>query len=190
MARAVVTAPKSPPRPDPLVLVAGTVPIGIAGVLGKRWITGELRSLVVVATALIVVGAIMGLVDRRAQGGKPLADITLRDALFIGAAQALALVPGVSRSGATITCALLLGFGRADAARFSFLLSVPAIAAAGVFELKDALHAFQGAGNALPLLVATAVAFVTGYASIAWLLRFLRTRSLAGFAVYRVLLAA
>ena len=104
---------------------------------------------------------------------------------FVG--QACALVPGVSRSGSTITAALLLGLARPDAARFSFLLSVPAVAAAGIFEMKDAAHDLGSTGLG-PLVVATLVAGVTGYASIAWLLRFLRTRSLVGFAVYRVLL--
>ena len=113
-----------------------------------------------------------------------LSDLTLRDALLIGGAQALALVPGVSRSGATLTCALLLGFTRPDAARWSFLLSIPAIGAAGVFELRDAVHT-MGA-DPLPLLLATIVAGIVGYASIAWLLRHLRTRSLVGFAIYRV----
>ncbi len=190
MTRAAITAPRSREARLLWYLIAGTIPIGIAGLLGKRWITGELRSLVVVAVALIVVGVIMGVVDRRAQGGRTLEELTLKHALLIGVAQAMALVPGVSRSGATITCALLLSFSRPEAARWSFLLSVPAIGAAGVFELPDAVRAFGGGENLLPLLVATLVAGVTGYASIAWLLRHLRSRSLAGFAVYRVLLGA
>jgi undecaprenyl-diphosphatase len=98
----------------------------------------------------------------------------------------------VSRSGATLTAALLCGLRRADAARFSFLLSVPAVGAAGIFELKDAMHELKGMGSGglTPLIVATAVAFVVGYASIAWLMRFLRTRSLIGFSVYRVFAGA
>jgi undecaprenyl-diphosphatase len=187
MTRAAVTRPRSAEARLLWLMVAGTVPIGIAGVTLKRYVTGELRALVVVATALLVVGIIMGWVDRRARGERTVADLTWADALIVGAAQALALIPGVSRSGATITCALLLGFRRPDAARWSFLLSVPAIAAAGVFEMKDAA-ALLGDQALVPLALATVTAAVTGYASIAWLLAHLRTRSLLGFAVYRVLL--
>jgi undecaprenyl-diphosphatase len=187
MARAAVTAPRSPEARLLWLMVAGTVPIGVAGVTLKDTITGDLRALAVVATALIVVGIVMGWVDRGAHGRRTLAELTLVDALVVGGAQALALVPGVSRSGATITCALLIGLTRADAARWSFLLSVPAIAAAGLFEMHDAA-AELGAQGTAPLLVASAAAAVTGYASIAWLIAHLRTRSLIGFAVYRVIL--
>jgi undecaprenyl-diphosphatase len=189
IARAAVVAPRSREARLLWYLVAGTVPIGLAGVGLKRYITGDLRSPWVVAAALIAVGLLMGWIDRRARGRRTVADLGLRDALLVGAAQACALIPGVSRSGATITCALALGFARPDAARWSFLLSVPAIAAAGVFEMKDAIHELGATGTA-PLALATAAAAVTGYASIAWLLRFLRTRSLLGFAVYRVLIGA
>lgn len=186
MAAAVVRDRRSQPAREAFYIIAGTVPIGILGVLLKKHITGPFRSLWVVAAALVVVGVVMAVVDRRSRGQRTVGDVTLRDALLIGVGQAFALVPGVSRSGATIITALLLGFARPDAARFSFLLSIPAVAAAGVFELKDAAHELGSAGLA-PLVVATAVAAVTGYAAIAWFLRFLRTRSLAGFAVYRVL---
>jgi len=189
MAKAAVTAPKSTEARLLLYLVVGTVPIGLTGLVAKRWITGELRSLIVVGSALIVVGILMYVIDRAARAERALAAMTLFDAVAIGCAQALALVPGVSRSGATICAALVLGFTRPDAARFSFLLSVPAIAAAGLFEMKDAVHQLGG-GALVPLAVATLVAFVTGYASIAWFLRFLRSRSLAGFAAYRVLVGA
>jgi undecaprenyl-diphosphatase len=190
MAVAVVRDPRSPPAREAFYIVAGTFPIGILGLLLKKQITGSFRSLLVVAGSLIVVGIVMAVVDRlRGRGTRTIAEVTLRDALLIGLGQACALVPGVSRSGATIITALLLGFARPDAARFSFLLSIPAVAAAGVFELKDAAHDLGSAGLA-PLAIATAVACVTGYATIAWLLRFLRTRSLVGFAVYRVLLGA
>jgi undecaprenyl-diphosphatase len=187
MIRAALTAPRSSEARLLWLMIAGTVPIGVAGVALKPLITGQLRALGVVAVALIVVGVIMGWVDRRSRGERTLADLTLRDALLVGAAQACALIPGVSRSGATITCALLLGFSRPDAARWSFLLSVPAIAAAGIFEMKDAVHHLGDQGIA-PLVVATAVAAITGYAAIAWLIAYLRTRSLFAFAVYRVLL--
>jgi undecaprenyl-diphosphatase len=187
MTRAALTRPLSHEARLLWLMIAGTIPIGIAGVTLKRFITGDLRAIAVVAGALIVVGAIMGWVDRRARGTRTVADLTLADALTVGAAQALALIPGVSRSGATITCGLLLGLTRPDAARWSFLLSVPAIAAAGVFEMKDAA-AELGSQGLVPLVLATAAAAVTGYAAIAWLIAFLRTRSLLGFAIYRVLL--
>ncbi len=184
MVRALVRDRSSPDARLAVAIVVGTIPIGILGLLLKRYITGSFRSLWVVAIALIVVGVVMAIADRAAKHERALPQLTFIDAFVIGVAQACALVPGVSRSGATIVAALALGFRRDDAARFSFLLSVPAIAAAGVFELKDALHEIPGAA---PLALATAVAFASGYASIAWLLRFLRTRTLVGFSMYRVL---
>jgi undecaprenyl-diphosphatase len=172
----------------PWLLAVGTVPIVIAGLLLKKQIEGDLRSLYVIATALIVVGIIMAVVDHFAGGRanpRPLASITLTDALLVGLAQSLALVPGVSRSGATICMILLLGFSRSDSARFSFLLSIPAIAGAGLFEARDAFR--QLGQSAIPALaVGTSVAAITGYMSIAWLIRFLGSNTLVGFAVYRV----
>ena len=131
---AMVRAPSSPEGRLPWLIAAGTVPIVIVGLALKKQIEGELRSLYVIATALIVVGVVMALIDRHASGrdGRGLSTITLSDAMMIGLAQTLALVPGVSRSGATICMALLLGFARSDAARFSFLLSIPAVAGAGI----------------------------------------------------------
>jgi undecaprenyl-diphosphatase len=184
---AMVRAPSTLHGRLPWLIAAGTVPIVIAGLLLKKQIEGELRSLYVIATALIVVGVIMALIDRHAAGrdGRELATITLSDALLIGLAQTMALVPGVSRSGATICMALLLGFTRSDAARFSFLLSIPAIAGAGLLEAR---HAFAALGSeAIPALaVGTGVATVVGYASIAWFLRWLGSHQLLGFAVYRI----
>jgi undecaprenyl-diphosphatase len=113
--------------------------------------------------------------------------ITLADALIIGLAQACALVPGVSRSGSTICAALFLGLRRPDAARFSFLLGIPAIAGAGLFEVKDAMHVL-GKDALAPLAVGVIVAAITGYASIAWLLRYLGQKNLTPFAVYRIAL--
>ncbi len=172
----------------PWLLAVGTVPIVIAGLLLKKHIEGDLRSLYVIGTALVVVGIGMALIDHYAgdrASPRPLASITMTDALLVGLAQTLALVPGVSRSGATICMILLLGFSRSDSARFSFLLSIPAIAGAGIFEAREAFR--QIGGGALPaILVGTTVAAVTGYASIAWLIRFLGSNNLIGFAIYRV----
>jgi len=169
-------------------LVIGTLPIVIAGVLGKDYITGPLRSLWVVAGALAVVAILMLWGDRRGGGHRAIHELTWVHALAIGLAQACALVPGVSRSGATITCALVVGMGRPDAARFSFLLGVPAIAGAGLFEMKDAIDA-MGTDGWAPLALGVVTAAVSGYLSIAWLLRFLARRTLVPFCVYRVVLA-
>jgi undecaprenyl-diphosphatase len=183
MARAVFVDRRSDDARLAWLVVAGTVPIGIAGVTLKDYVTGDLRSLYVIAGTLTFVGLLMVLVERRSLQQRVLGTLRLSDALIIGLAQACALVPGVSRSGATLTAALLLGLTRPAAARFSFLLSIPAIGAAGIFQMKDALEETG-------LVVATLVSGLAGYASIAWLMRYLATRSLAPFAVYRVVLAA
>lgn len=168
----------------PWLLAVGTVPIVVAGVLGRHAIRGELRSLYVVAAALVVVGILLYFVDRRAADAKRVIEsITMRDALWIGLAQACALVPGVSRSGATLAMALALGLARPAAARFSFLLSVPAIAGAGLLEARSAI---ANTSDLTAVIVATLMAAVSGYAAIAWLMKYVSTRSLAPFAAYRV----
>ena len=187
LAVAMVRTPSSPDGRLPWLIALGTVPIVVVGLALKKHIETDLRSLYVIAGALIVVGIAMAAIDQHAAGrdGRPLSAITVRDALLIGLAQTLALVPGVSRSGATICMALLLGFTRSDAARFSFLLSIPAVAGAGIFEARTA---FAELGrDALPALaVGTGVAAVVGYASIAWFLRWLGSHELIGFAIYRI----
>lgn len=187
LATAMVRAPASPDGRLPWLIAVGTVPIVIAGLALKKQIEGDLRSLYVIAGALIVVGVAMAAIDQHAAGrdGRSLSTITYRDAIGIGLAQTLALVPGVSRSGATICMALVLGFTRSDAARFSFLLSIPAIAGAGILEAREA---FAGlGGEAVPALaIGVGVAGVVGYASIAWFLRWLGSHQLVGFAVYRI----
>jgi undecaprenyl-diphosphatase len=189
VATAMVRDPSSPDGRLPWLLAAGTVPIVIAGVLLKKHIEGDLRSLYVIAGALIGVGLIMVVVDRMAAGRetyRPLAQITLMDAVLVGLAQTMALVPGVSRSGATICMALLLGFSRSDSARFSFLLSIPAIAGAGIFEAKDAFRVLGR--DAIPALaVGTGVAAISGYMAIAWLIKWLGSHDLIGFAIYRII---
>jgi undecaprenyl-diphosphatase len=169
-----------------LYLALGTVPIGVAGLLARHAVEGPLRSLAVIASMLIAVGIVMGVVEKTARFERLLETITWRDALLVGLAQALALVPGTSRSGITLVAAMILGFRRDAAARFSFLLSIPAVAAAGVFEFPQLLHDHE-IGTAA-LVTGLAVAFVSGYLSVAWLLRFLRTRTTFGFVVYRVIL--
>jgi undecaprenyl-diphosphatase len=168
-------------------LIVGTIPIGIVGLLLRHAVEGAFRSLWVVAIALIVVALVLAWVERRQHGqGRDLNDINLRDAILIGCAQALALVPGVSRSGITLLAAMALGIRRDAAARFSFLLSIPAVAAAGIFELPKIIKAHDIGGT--PLAVGLIVAALSGYASIAWLLKFLRTRSTMPFVIYRVVL--
>lgn len=185
MTRATLVDRGGPDAALAMQVVLGTIPIGIAGLAFKDYIVGPLRSLWVVAAALVVVGLLMGLADRLGRQRRTLREISYRGALLIGLAQAAALIPGVSRSGSTISAALGLGLKREDAARFSFLLSIPAIGAAGLFEMKDA--AAELGAEALPALgVGTLFAFVVGYASIAWLLRFLATRSTLPFVLYRV----
>jgi undecaprenyl-diphosphatase len=185
----MVKAPSSAEGKLPWMLAAGTVPIVIAGLTLKKHIEGERwRSLYVIASALIAVGIIMIVVDRYASGRddhRPLSALTWTDAILVGLAQALALVPGVSRSGATICMALCLGFARSDAARFSFLLSIPAVAGAGIFEAKDALRLLGR--DAIPaVVVGVATAAVSGYVAIAWLLKWLGSHDMIGFAVYRI----
>jgi undecaprenyl-diphosphatase len=185
---AMVKAPSSPEGRLPFLLAVGTVPIVICGLLLKDYIENDLRALWVIAAALIAVGIAMAVIDRYAAdrgAQRPLASITYTDAILVGLAQTLALVPGVSRSGATICMTLLLGFSRSDAARFSFLLSIPAIAGAGIFEARTA---FRGLGaNAVPaLLVGLTTAALSGYIAIAWLIKWLGSHDLIGFAIYRV----
>jgi undecaprenyl-diphosphatase len=184
---AMVRAPSSPDGKLPWLIALGTLPIVVVGLALKKHIETDLRSLYVIASALIVVGIAMAAIDQYAVGrdGRPLSSITMRDAALIGLAQTLALVPGVSRSGATICMALLLGFTRSDAARFSFLLSIPAVAGAGIFEARTAF-AELGRDAVPALAVGTGVAAVVGYASIAWFLRWLGSHELIGFAIYRI----
>ena len=167
-------------------IIFGTLPIGVLGLLFEAQIDTVARDLRLIAGTLIVLGLVLFVADRLARNAKGLEELTLRDALIYGFAQALALVPGVSRSGATISAGLFLGYERAAAARYAFLLAIPAVVASGLYKLPDAL-AEDGPGLRLTLL-ATALAFVTGYASIAWLLRYVSTHSYLPFVAYRILL--
>lgn len=169
-----------------LYIVAGTVPIGVIGILAKHAIEGPLRSILVIACSMIVVAILMAVVEKTARHERPIESFTLRDAMLVGLAQSLALIPGTSRSGITLVAAMLLGFRRDAAARFSFLLSIPAVAAAGVFELPKLMHDHEVGTTALVVGLATAA--VSGYFAVAWLLRFLRTRTTYGFVVYRIAL--
>lgn len=169
-------------------IVAGTVPIVILGVVLKDQIETSARDLRITAWVLIGFGILLYLVDRIRPQDKGIGDLTLRDGVFYGLAQTLALIPGVSRSGATITAGRLLSYDREAAARFSFLLSVPAVVASGLFEAR---HIGDAGGVPWgPTILATIVSFVVGYAAIAWLLRWLTSHSMLVFAVYRVVVGA
>jgi undecaprenyl-diphosphatase len=167
----------------------GTVPIGALGLLLKKTIETTFRSLYVISFSLIVLGLVLFVVERSAAKRRGIGEVQVKDGLWVGLWQALALVPGSSRSGTTITGALLRGFTREDAARFSFLLSIPATGLAGLFQLKEVLRATERPSMAM-LAIGTGVSFVSGLLAIAFLLKLLRTRTLLGFVVYRVLMGA
>lgn len=169
-------------------IIVGTMPIGVLGLIFKDQIETSARDLRLIGTTLIVLGVLMWISDKVCAQRKVVSDLTWSSALAFGCAQALALIPGVSRSGATITAGRLLSFSREAAARYSFLLSIPAVVLSGGLEAVSA----GGAGH-VPwpqTILATVLAFLVGYASIAWLLRWLVTHSTAVFASYRVLLGA
>ncbi|MET9273009.1 undecaprenyl-diphosphate phosphatase [Kribbella sp. NPDC003557] len=166
-------------------VIVGSMPIVIVGFLARDIISGPLRSLWWVAAALIGWAVVMVAAERLGSKSRPLTRITLVDALVMGIVQCLALIPGVSRSGATMSAGLFRGLDRVAATRIAFLLGIPALVGAGVYELKDAL---AGDVGAVPLIVGTIVSFVVAYASVAWLLRFVAKHSIEVFAFYRVLL--
>ncbi|MFC9231001.1 undecaprenyl-diphosphate phosphatase [Streptomyces decoyicus] len=179
------------------LVIVGSIPIGVLGITLKDAIEGPFRDLRLIATTLIVMGVVLGIADRLAArdetGGrhraakqrKSLTDLSVKDGLLYGVCQAMALIPGVSRSGATISGGLLMGYTRESAARYSFLLAIPAVLASGVFELKDA---GQGHVSWGPTLFATVIAFVVGYAVIAWFMKFISHKSFMPFVIYRILL--
>jgi undecaprenyl-diphosphatase len=172
-------------------IVLGTIPIGIFGVLFKDQIETGARDLYLIGVALIVLGLVLLAAEKVGTRERSIEQIRTKDGFAIGLAQALALIPGVSRSGATITAGLFMGLDRPAAARFSFLLSVPAVVLSGLLELGTILSEDDEDGTGLlALVVATLMAFVSGYAAIAWLLRFLSTHSTVVFVVYRVALGA
>jgi undecaprenyl-diphosphatase len=168
------------------LIFIGSLPIGIVGLLFKKQIEGTFtKNLWVIATMMIAIALLLLLAEKMGARRRELDELTLRDAVAVGFAQVLALIPGASRSGSTIMGGLFAGEKRETAARFSFLLSIPAIAASGLLELKKALTTLPP-GSTLPLVVATIVSGVVGYASIWFLLRFLRTHSTGVFIGYRV----
>jgi undecaprenyl-diphosphatase len=164
-------------------VIWGSLPIAVIGFLARDLISGSLRNLWVVAVALIVWSGVMVLAESRATQVRKEKQTTLTDVLVIGVVQCIALVPGVSRSGATISAGLLRGLDRVAATRLSFFLSIPALVGAGLYELKDAVKESVPAGA---LVVGTVVSFLVAYASIAWLLRFVAGHRISLFVPYRL----
>jgi undecaprenyl-diphosphatase len=177
------------------IVIIGTIPIVLAGFFLQDIIRTSLRSLWIVAIVLIVFGILLGLADQLGRRVKTQADLGYRDGLLIGLAQMLALVPGVSRSGASTSAGLALGYDRPSAARFSFLLAVPAVFGSGLYETYTALTCEVGvdegcgAGYGLPeTVLATVIAFAVGLTVIAFLMRYISTRSFLPFVIYRIVL--
>ena len=172
-------------------ILLGTIPIGIFGVLFKDRIETGARDLYLIGVALIVAGLVLLLAEKVGKRDRSMEQIETKDGFVVGMAQALALIPGVSRSGATITAGLFMGLDRSTAARFSFLLSVPAVVLSGLLELGSILSGEEGQDTgATALIVATVFAFLSGYAAIALLLRYLSNHTMVIFVVYRVALGA
>lgn len=167
-------------------IIIGTVPIVIFGFAFDSQIENGARSLYLMGTTMILLGLVLLAAEKAGTRTRPIESARWRDGILVGLAQAAALVPGVSRSGATISAGLFLGFERAAAARFSFLLSVPAVTLSGLYQLRD-IGAEGGAGIG-PTIIATALAFLVGYASIAFLLRYLASHTVYLFVIYRVAL--
>ena len=179
-------------------IVLGTIPISVLGLLLKKFIIKDFRSLWLVATMMIVMGVLLIVAEVVAKHKRGISDITIRDGWIVGFFQVLAVIPGASRSGSTLTGAMFLGLNREAAARFSFLLSVPAIVLSGLVELKDVVKppVADVASNMVKTItwtgpeiaISTVVAGLVGYACIAWLLKFLRTNSTLPFVIYRFVL--
>jgi undecaprenyl-diphosphatase len=178
------------PRRLALMIVLATIPAGIAGLLFKDWVETQARSALLVAGTTIVYGLLLGFADRMGRHAKTLGELGWQAALGIGLAQALAIVPGTSRSGITITAALLLGLTRPAAARFSFLLGIPVFTLAALKQGLDLMETGIPPGEGLPMAIGLVGSAIVGYAVIAWLLTWLRSRSLNVFVVYRLLLGA
>ena len=170
-------------------IIIGSLPIVVLGIFLKDTIEEDFRNLWIIGTTLIVLGLILGIADRVSSDRLRIKDMRLRDAVLMGLAQACALVPGVSRSGATISMGRFLGYEREAATRYAFLLAIPAVVGAGLFELKEIPHGDNSYGWG-PTVVATVVSFLIGYAAIAWLLRYVATNSYLPFVIYRVALGS
>lgn len=171
-------------------VIAGSMPILFVGFAGRHVISGPLRNLWVVVAALIGWSVVMVAAERLSRRDRPLDKLTLVDSLVIGAFQCVALIPGVSRSGATISAGLFRNLDRVAATRISFWLSIPALVAAGAYEVLSEADAISGSVGWGPTLLATVISFLVAYASIAWLLRLVAGHRITVFVPYRIGLAA
>ncbi|QDP97342.1 undecaprenyl-diphosphate phosphatase [Microlunatus elymi] len=173
------------------LVIIGSIPIVVLGLLLQNWIDTAFRNLWITVAMLAGFGLVIGIVDSLATHRRTLQDLTWKHGLLYGLAQSLALIPGVSRSGGTITAGLAMGYKREDATRYSFLLAIPAVMGAGLYQLYEALtgdaHAQVAWG---PTIAAAVVAFIIGFIMIAWFLRFVSTHSFWPFVIYRIGLAA
>jgi undecaprenyl-diphosphatase len=170
-------------------LIVATIPIGIFGLAFEEQIENGARNLWLIGTVLIVFALVLGYADRTGRHEREIAQLSTRDGILIGLAQSLALIPGVSRSGATMSAGLLLGLQRPAAAKFGFLLAIPAVVASGVFQLEGIISGEEGGDEPFSYVaIATVISFVVGYAAIAWFLRYLAYHSVRVFVIYRVLL--
>jgi undecaprenyl-diphosphatase len=181
------------PRDDPearlgWLVIIGSIPIVLLGLLFQDAIDHGLRNLWTVAAMLASFGIIIGVIDQVAANSRPLESMTWRHGVFLGLVQSLALIPGVSRSGATIAGGLALGYQRVAAAKYSFLLAIPAVVGSGLFKLAD-ISADPVPPAWGPIVLATVIAFAIGYAVIAWLLRYVSTHTFMPFVIYRIALA-
>jgi undecaprenyl-diphosphatase len=171
-------------------VIIGSIPIGAAGLIFKHYIRNDVRNLWIIATALILFSVVIAAAEYFGSKTRPIEEFTWRDSILIGSAQCLALIPGVSRSGATISAGLFMGQQREAAARFGFLLAIPAVLASGLYSLPDAFHP-DGVGlsaSGPQLIVSVVIAFVIGYAAVSWFLKFLVSHGMYWFVGYRVIL--
>ncbi len=171
------------------LIAVGTLPIVILGYLGQSYIENELRSLWIIAATLIIFGLLLGFLDYMGRNERTIDQLTPGHGILYGLAQSLALIPGVSRSGATIAMGRILGYRRESALRYSFLLALPAVFGSGLYQLKKAISDPGDQVFTMPeTLTATVVAFLVGYAVIAWLMRYISTKSFTPFVIYRIAL--
>lgn len=170
-------------------IIVGSIPVAVIGLLFRGPIETTLRSMWVIAGALILWSIVMWIADQRQHRNRGMSDVTIKDALIIGLFQALSPVfPGISRSGATISAGLFIGFDRVTATRLSFFMGIPALLAAGGLQAVTRVDEIAGGVGWGPTFIATAVSFVVAYASIAWLLKFVASNTFSGFIIYRILL--
>ncbi len=170
-----------------IVIIVGTIPVSLVGVTLKKFIEGDARGLYVISAMLIIMAVVLWIAEKTGKREKEFSQITFKDGFLIGCAQALALIPGTSRSGVTIAAGLFSGLKRDAAARYSFLLSIPAVFLSGFYELYQERDHLLAAGSKVSLVIATIVSGIVGYFAIKFLLAYLRTRSNMIFIIYRII---